>query len=299
MRVLASRLDPRSDAYQANRAANLELLEELAGQLAQARAGGGQKYVDRHRARGKLLARERVELLLDRDAAFLELSPLAAWGSDFPVGASGVTGVGVVAGVECVVTASDPTVRGGATNPFGLKKTLRAMEIAERNRLPLVQLIESGGADLPTQSQIFVPGGAVFRNLTRLSRAGVPTLALVFGSSTAGGAYVPGMSDHTVMVRERAKVFLGGPPLVKMATGEDAGDEELGGAEMHARISGLADHLADDEHDCIRIGRRIVASLHWHKLGPGPSEPADEPRHDPEELLGLAPVDLKQPAEVR
>jgi acyl-CoA carboxylase subunit beta len=299
MGVLASRLDPGSDAYRANRAANLELLAELDRLLAEARAGGGQKYVDRHRARGKLLARERIELLLDRDAAFLELSPLAAWGSDFHVGASGVTGVGVVCGVECVITASDPTVRGGATNPFGLKKTLRAMEIAERNRLPLLQLIESGGADLPTQSQIFVPGGAVFRNLTRLSRAGVPTVALVFGSSTAGGAYVPGMSDHTVMVRERAKVFLGGPPLVKMATGEEAADEELGGAEMHARTSGLADHLAADERDCIRTGRRIVAGLNWRKLGPGPSRPADEPVHDPDELLGLAPVDLRVPADVR
>jgi acyl-CoA carboxylase subunit beta len=161
MGVLGSRLDPGSDAYRANRAANLELLAELDRLLAQARAGGGQEYVDRHRARGKLLARERIELLLDRDGPFLELSPLAAWGSDFPVGASGVTGVGPVAGVECVVTASDPTVRGGATNPFGLRKTLRAMEIAERNRLPLVQLIESGGADLPTQSQIFIPGGTV------------------------------------------------------------------------------------------------------------------------------------------
>jgi acyl-CoA carboxylase subunit beta len=160
MGVLGSRLDPGSDAYQANRAANLELLEELDRLLAEARAGGGRRYVDRHRARGKLLARERIELLLDRDGPFLELSPLAAWGTDFPVGASGVTGIGPVAGVECVVVASDPTVRGGATNPFGLRKTLRAMEIAERNRLPLVQLIESSGADLPTQSQIFIPGGA-------------------------------------------------------------------------------------------------------------------------------------------
>jgi acetyl-CoA carboxylase carboxyltransferase component len=299
MGVLASRLDPGSGAFRANRAANLELLAELDRLLAEARAGGGPKYVDRHRARGKLLARERVELLLDRDGPFLELSPLAAWGSDFPVGASGVTGVGVVSGVECVITASDPTVRGGATNPFGLKKTLRAMEVAERNRLPLVQLIESSGADLPTQSEIFIPGGAVFRSLTRLSRAGIPTIALVFGSSTAGGAYVPGMSDHTIMVAGRAKVFLGGPPLVKMATGEDAGDEELGGAEMHARTSGLADHLAADEHDCIRLGRQVVRDLNWRKLGPGPTAPADEPRYDPEELLGLAPVDLRQPADVR
>jgi acetyl-CoA carboxylase carboxyltransferase component len=299
MSVLASRLDRASAAYRANRSANLRLLTEIAEQLAQSRAGGGERYLARHRARGKLLARERIELLLDRDAPFLELSPLAAWGTDFHVGASVVTGIGAVAGVECVIVASDPTVRGGATNPFGLRKTLRAMEIAERNRLPLVQLIESGGADLPTQSQIFIPGGAVFRNLTRLSRAGVPTIALVFGNSTAGGAYVPGMSDHTIMVAGRAKVFLGGPPLVKMATGEDAGDEELGGAEMHARTSGLADLLAVDERDCIRLGRQVVADLGWRKLGPGPTGRADEPRYDPDELLGLAPVDLKQPADVR
>ena len=299
MSVLTSRLDLESATYLSNRSANLRLLAEIDEQLRLARAGGGERYVARHRARGKLLARERIELLLDRDAPFLELSPLAAWGSDFHVGASGVTGIGTVSGVECVIVANDPTVRGGATNPFGLRKTLRAMEIAERNRLPLVQLIESGGADLPTQAEIFIPGGAIFRNLTRLSRAGVPTVALVFGNSTAGGAYVPGMSDHTIMVAERAKVFLGGPPLVKMATGEDAGDEELGGAEMHARTSGLADQLAADERDCIRLGRQVVADLHWRKLGPGPSEPADEPAHDPDELLGLAPVDLKAPADPR
>jgi acetyl-CoA carboxylase carboxyltransferase component len=299
MSVLASRLDRASATYRANRSANLRLLEELAEQLARSRAGGGERYVARHRARGKLLARERIELLLDRDAPFLELSPLAAWGTDFHVGASVVTGIGAVSGVECVIVASDPTVRGGATNPFSLRKTLRAMEIAERNRLPLLQLIESGGADLPTQSQIFIPGGAVFRNLTRLSRAGIPTVALVFGNSTAGGAYVPGMSDHTVMVAGRAKVFLGGPPLVKVATGEDADDEELGGAEMHARTSGLADLLAADERDCIRLGRQVVADLNWRKLGPGPAAAPDQPRYDPDELLGLAPVDLKQPADIR
>jgi acyl-CoA carboxylase subunit beta len=299
MTVLVSRVDTAAAPYQANRAANLRLLAELDAQLELARAGGGARYVDRHRARGKLLARERIELLLDRDAPFLELSPLAGWGSDFQVGAAVVTGIGPVSGVECVIVANDPTVRGGATNPFGLRKTLRAMEIAERNRLPLVQLIESGGADLPTQAQIFIPGGAVFRNLTRLSRAGIPTLALVFGNSTAGGAYVPGMSDHTIMVAGRAKVFLGGPPLVKMATGEDADDEELGGAEMHARTSGLADQLALDERDCLRLGRQAVASLRWRKLGPGPTAAADEPAYDPDELLGLAPVDLKAPADAR
>jgi acyl-CoA carboxylase subunit beta len=299
MSVLASRLDTASEAYLANRSTNLRLLEEISEQLVRSRAGGGERYVARHRARGKLLARERIELLLDRDTPFLELSPLAAWGSDFHVGASVVTGIGTVEGVECVITANDPTVRGGATNPFTLRKSLRAMEIAERNRLPLVQLIESGGADLPTQAEIFIPGGAIFRNLTRLSRAGVPTVALVFGNSTAGGAYLPGMSDHTVMVAGRAKVFLGGPPLVKMATGEDANEEELGGAEMHARGSGLADLLAVDERDCIRLGRQVVANLRWRKRGPGPTAAPDEPCYDPEELLGLAPVDLKQPADVR
>ena len=299
MGVLASRLDPSSGAYAANRAANLELLAELDRLLAQARAGGGQKYVDRHRARGKLLARERVELLLDQDGPFLELSPLAAWGTDFPVGASGVTGVGPVAGVECVVTASDPTVRGGATNPLGLRKTLRAMEIAERNRLPLVQLIESSGADLPTQSQIFIPGGAVFRNLTRLSRAGIPTVALVFGNSTAGGAYVPGLSDHTIMVRERAKVFLGGPPLVKMATGEQASDEELGGAEMHARTSGLVGPGPSLRQPRLAMTSRPSRRQSCSSAASWSARPADEPVHDPEELLGLAPVDLKVPADVR
>jgi acetyl-CoA carboxylase carboxyltransferase component len=299
MSVLASRLDTASEAYATNRTANLRLLSELAEQLALARAGGGERYVARHEARGKLLARERIELLVDRDAPFLELSPLAAWGSDFQVGASVVTGIGSVEGVECVIVANDPTVRGGATNPFTLRKTLRAMEIGERNRLPLVQLIESGGADLPTQAEIFIPGGAVFRNLTRLSRARIPTVALVFGNSTAGGAYVPGMSDHTIMVAGRAKVFLGGPPLVKVATGEDADEEELGGGEMHARSSGLADLLAVDERDCIRLGRQVVADLRWRKLGPGPSARADPPAYDPEELLGLAPVDLRAAADVR
>jgi hypothetical protein len=187
--------------------------------------------------RGKLLARERIELLLDRDSAFLELSPLAAWGSDYTVGASLVSGIGVVSGVECVITANDPTVRGGSSNPWTVRKAFRAHDIARENRLPLVNLVESGGADLPSQAEIFVPGGRLFRDLTQLSAAGIPTVALVFGNSTAGGAYVPGMSDHVVMIRERSKVFLGGPPLVKMATGEDADDESLGGAEMHARVS--------------------------------------------------------------
>ncbi|MED7923032.1 carboxyl transferase domain-containing protein [Nonomuraea sp. LP-02] len=276
----------------------LAKLRELDAEHAKAVAGGGEKYVERHRRRGKLLARERVELLVDADSPFLELSPLAAWGSDYPVGASVVTGIGVIEGVECVITANDPTVRGGATNPWTLRKTLRAADIALRNRLPYVNLVESGGADLPTQKEIFIPGGQVFRDLTRLSAAGVPTVALVFGNSTAGGAYVPGMSDHVVMVRDRAKVFLGGPPLVRMATGEESDDESLGGAEMHARVSGLADYLAEDEYDALRIGRRVVRSLNWRKRGVTPL-PAEEPRYPAEELLGIVPEDLKVPFDPR
>ncbi|WP_170991258.1 acyl-CoA carboxylase subunit beta [Herbidospora galbida] len=273
-------------------------IAELAAEHAKAVEGGGQKYVDRHHARGKLLARERVELLLDPGAPFLELSPLAAWGSDFPVGASVVTGIGVVEGVECVIVANDPTVRGGASNPWTLRKTLRATQIALENRLPLVNLVESGGADLPTQKEIFIPGGRMFRDLTRLSAAGIPTIALVFGNSTAGGAYVPGLSDHVVMVRERAKVFLGGPPLVKVATGEDADDESLGGAEMHARDSGLADYLAESEHDALRIGRDIVRRLNWRKLGRA-AKPSRPPLLDEDGLLGIVPEDLRIPFDPR
>ncbi|ASU84947.1 acetyl-CoA carboxylase carboxyltransferase subunit [Nocardiopsis gilva YIM 90087] len=298
MTVLRSRLDPDDPAFADNRASMLAKIDEVEAEHAKALAGGGPTYVDRHRARGKLLARERIELLLDPDSPFLELSPLAAWGSDYPVGASVVTGVGVVEGVECVVIANDPTVRGGASNPWTGKKTLRAMEIAEQNRLPLINLVESGGADLPGQKEIFIPGGRLFRDLTRFSAAGIPTLAVVFGNSTAGGAYVPGMSDHVVMVRERSKVFLGGPPLVKMATGEESDDESLGGADMHARVSGLADHLAADEHDAIRIGRGIIARLNHTKPGPAPTA-ARDPRHDPAELLGIVPDDLRIPFDPR
>ncbi|MFI6595641.1 acyl-CoA carboxylase subunit beta [Nonomuraea sp. NPDC050536] len=276
----------------------LAKLAELEAEQVKAVAGGGDKYVERHRKRGKLLARERIELLIDPDSPFLELSPLAAWGSDFPVGASVVTGIGVIEGVECVITANDPTVRGGSSNPWTLRKTLRAADIAFKNRLPYVNLVESGGADLPTQKEIFIPGGRIFRDLTRLSAAGIPTIALVFGNSTAGGAYVPGMSDYVVMVRERAKVFLGGPPLVKMATGEESDDESLGGAEMHARTSGLADYLAEDEHDALRMGRNIVKSLRWRKLGNAPLA-VQEPRHPAEELLGIVPEDLKVPFDPR
>ena len=299
MPVIGSAVDPGGEEFAANRRASLQLLEAHDEQLALAVAGGGERYQARHRARGRLLARERVELLVDRDTAFLELSPLAAWGTEFTVGASIVTGIGVVAGVECMVIAHDPTVRGGTMNPHTLAKNLRAFEIARQNRLPVVNMVESGGADLPTQADLFIPAGQIFRDLSRLSALGIPTVALVFGNSTAGGAYVPGMCDYAVMVDKGAKVFLGGPPLVKMATGEDADDEALGGAEMHARVSGLADYFALDELDCIRIGRRIVADLNWRKRGPGPTRPPVDPRYDPEELLGVVPADLRVPFDPR
>ena len=294
MTVLSSTLDPNAPAY-AEAASTLSAkLGELDQELAKALGGGGAKYVERHHARGKLTARERIELLVDADSPFLELCPLAAWGSDFQVGASVVIGIGVVAGVECMIAANDPTVKGGTSNPWTLRKILRANQIAFENRLPVVSLVESGGADLPTQKEVFIPGGQMFRDLTRLSAAGIPTIALVFGNSTAGGAYVPGMSDHVVMIKERSKVFLAGPPLVKMATGEESDDESLGGAEMHARISGLADYFAADELDALRIGRRIVARLNWTKQGPTPA-PVTEPLYDSEELLGIVPADLRIP----
>jgi acyl-CoA carboxylase subunit beta len=297
--VLTSAVDRRSDTYLANSEAMKAALEELRTQFDKAAAGGGDRYVERHRQRGKLLARDRVELLLDRDTPFLEIAPLAAWGTDFNVGASLVGGIGVVSGVECMVSANDPTVRGGATNPFTMRKSNRLADIAMENRLPSISLVESGGADLPTQSEIFIPGGRGFRDLTQRSAAAIPTVSLVFGNSTAGGAYVPGMSDYVVMIEGRSKVFLGGPPLVKMATGETSDDEELGGASMHARTSGLADFLARDETDAIRLGREIVSRLNWRKLGPGPSLPADDPLEDPEDLLGIASADLRVPFDPR
>jgi len=280
----------------------LEKLADLEAEHAKAVAGGGEKYVDRHHERGKLLPRERIELLIDEGSAFLELSPLAGWGSDFTVGASIVTGIGVVEGVECLITANDPTVKGGASNPWTVKKGFRAAQIADENNLPTISLVESGGADLPTQKEIFIPGGKVFRDLTRASASKRPTIALVFGNSTAGGAYIPGMSDYTVMVKEQAKVFLGGPPLVKMATGEESDDESLGGAEMHARTSGLADFLAADERDAIRIGRRIVARLNVRKASTSSTSGGGsyaEPDADPDELLDLIPSDLREPFDPR
>ncbi|HEX9057574.1 MAG TPA: carboxyl transferase domain-containing protein, partial [Ktedonobacterales bacterium] len=246
--------------------------------------------------------RERVELLLDPGAPFLELSTLAAWDmydNESP-GGSQITGIGVVNGVECLVGANDATVKGGASYPITVKKGLRSQEIAATNHLPCIYLVESAGANLLYQAELFADlGGRTFANQTRLSAAGIPQISLVFGSSTAGGAYIPGLSDYTVMVKHQAKVFLGGPPLVKMATGEDVDDESLGGAEMHTRVSGLGDYLAQDDADAIRIGRDIVARLNWRKRIRAQLATPEEPRYDPEELLGIIPTDWRKPFEIR
>ncbi|MAQ13657.1 MAG: acetyl-CoA carboxylase carboxyltransferase subunit [Sandaracinus sp.] len=294
--VLRSKVDRRSEQFQTNRETALKRLEHIEAALAKANAGGGEKYTQRHLDRGKLLPRQRVELLLDRDSHFLEIGALAGYDmkGENP-GTSVVGGVGRVSGVECVITASEATVKGGAVTPMSLEKTGRLAEIAHQNGLVSLMCIESAGADLPNQDKIFVRGGAGFKALTNRSEQRMPSVCLVFGSSTAGGAYLPGMSDYVVMVKEQAQVYLAGPPLVKMATGEETGHEELGGAQMHSAISGVSDYLAEDELDAIRLGREIVAHLEWRKGASPLPRPVEEPVYDAEDLLGIASADVRTP----
>src|SRR5579859_2042559 len=302
MSILPSAINPKSEEYHQNYGAMRALVDELHARQARVREGGSARSRERHVARGKLLPRERVELLLDPDAPFLELSTLAGWGmyGDESPGGSQISGIGVVNGVECMIGANDATAKGGASYPITVKKALRAQEIAAQNRLPCVYLVESAGANLLYQAEFFADlGGRTFANQTRMSAAGIPQISLVFGNSTAGGAYIPGLSDYTVMVKRQAKVFLGGPPLVKMATGEEVDDESLGGAEMHTRISGLGDYLAADDADAIRIGRQIVASLNWRKDIRAALATPEDPAHDPDELLGVLPADPRRPFEIR
>jgi len=312
MSTLETRLDCRSEVYQRNRADMLEQLHEMNALLAEAAAGGGERQHARLRERGKLPLRERIALVLDPDTAFLEISPLAAWRSEFNVGSGFVVGIGIISGVECVIMGHDPSVRAGAFNAFAGKKLLRGLEIARNNRMPFVQFVESAGADLRGSGNDpdpeatlrrelthFGESGRMFYDITDLSRRRIPTISVVFGASTAGGAYQPGMSDYTILIRNNSKVFLAGPPLVKMATGEDADEESLGGAEMHCTQSGLGDYLAENELDGIRICREVVAHLNWRKLGTGPTLPPDPPVHDAEELLGIVSRDLRQPFDMR
>ncbi len=298
MQPIRSHIDRSSEAYQANRIANLASLERLRAELRESTQGGGEQYVRRHLARGKLLPRERVEMLLDEGSYFLEIAPLAGHGMENEfVGAGVIGGVGLVAGRECLIVANESTVKGGAVSEIGQRKNARLAEITAVNHLPSISLVESAGADLPVQHKIFVPGGAGFKEITRRSKARIPSISVVFGNSTAGGAYLPGMSDYVVMVKRQAQVFLGGPPLVKMATGETVDEESLGGAEMHSKVSGLSDYLAEDEPDGLRIAREIVGRLapraRQHR------ERAVEPLYPADELLGIVSSDIRVPFDVR
>jgi acyl-CoA carboxylase subunit beta len=312
MPVLASQLDQRSDSFKINRDHMLATLGSLDGLYAEAAAGGGEETLARLRKRGKMPLRERISLVLDQDSPFLEISPLAAWRSNFNVGSGFVVGIGVIEGVECVILGHDPSVRAGAFNAFNSKKLMRGLEIARTNRMPYVQFVESAGADLRGDSGErdpeaairrevghFAESGRLFYEITELSKLRIPTISLVFGASTAGGAYQPGMSDYNIFIRGQSKVFLGGPPLVKMATGEEADEESLGGAQMHCAVSGLGDYLAEDEMDGIRMCREVVRHLNWRKEGPEPSLPGDDPIHDPEDLLGMVSPDLRTPFDMR
>lgn len=303
MPVLKSHVDTGADWFHQNRTDMLEQLAIIDELLDEAAAGGGPAAMERMRSRDKMPVRERISYLIDPDSPFFEISPLAGYCTDYALGAGLVMGIGVVNGVECVIEGNDPTVLGGAITAFAGKKLMRAIEIARDNRMPYIQFVESAGGDLRgdddperqmrEQRDHFGESGRLFYDVTELSKLGIPSIAVVFGSSTAGGAYQPGMSDYNIFVRNQSKVFLGGPPLVKMATGEDSDDETLGGAQMHAEVSGLADYLAEDEMDALRIAREVVAHLNWRKLGPGPTMLADPPVHDPDELLSMMPRDLQ------
>ena len=298
--VLQSHFDARAELAKKNRDENLKLMEPVTAALAKSLEGGGPKYNERHLKRGKVLPRERVELLLDRDSHFLELCALAGHEvENHTTGASVVGGVGRVSGVECLIVANESTVKGGAMSELSVVKSRRLAEVAQSNRLPSINLTESGGADLPNQDKIFVPGGAGFRDLTRSSQHKRPSITVVFGSSTAGGAYVPGMSDYAIFVKNQAQVYLGGPPLVKMATGEEVDDETLGGALMHSQISGVSDFLAEDERDALRLCREVVAHLDWRKESQPLPRLVEPPRFDADELLSIVSPDPRVPFDPR
>ncbi len=311
---IKSNLDTNSEEFSQNKEMMLDKISFLDELLDKAKLGGGKHHHERLAKRGKMPVRERVFNLLDPDTPFLEIAPFAAYGTEFTVGGGCVCGIGVVAGTECVIFANDPSVLAGAMTVYVGEKWNRAMEIARVNRLPYINFVESAGGDLrmgtgkkgdqppvaPTIGHThFAATGRFFYDMTELSKMRIPVISVVFGSSTAGGAYQPGMSDYNIFVKDQAKVFLAGPPLVKMATGEESDDETLGGAKMHSEVSGLSDYLAEDEMDAIRLCRNVVSHLHWEKEGMEPTLVGDEPTLDPEELLGLVDEDLKSPLDIR
>ncbi|NNE72401.1 MAG: acyl-CoA carboxylase subunit beta [Acidimicrobiales bacterium] len=313
---LRSVADVHSEVHAKNRADMLEQLQVIDELLDEADAGGGPERMARLRSRNKLPIRERIVNALDPDTAFLEISPLAGYNSDYTIGGGMVVGNGVIAGVECVIMGNDPTVLAGALTPYAAKKWMRALEIARDNRMPYVSFVESAGGDLRVQTDgekgedgkpkrrraqldHFAESGRFFYEMIELSKLEIPTVCVVFGSSTAGGAYQPGLSDYNIMVKDQSKAFLAGPPLVKMATGEESDDETLGGAQMHTEVSGLGEYFAEDEMDAIRMCREVVSHLNWRKEGPEPTLAPDEPLHDAEELLGLVSRDLRTPVDVR
>lgn len=309
MATLVSKLNPRSEEAKANAAAMRALVDDLNAKLAKIAEGGGEAARAKHLGRGKLLPRERVEMLLDPDTPFLEIAPLAALGmypekdgSDAAPAAGMIAGIGRVGGVECVIVCNDATVKGGTYYPITVKKHLRAQEIAQQNRLPCVYLVDSGGANLPNQDDVFPDRdhfGRIFYNQANLSAQGIPQVAVVMGSCTAGGAYVPAMSDETIIVKNQGTIFLGGPPLVKAATGEVVSAEDLGGGDVHTRLSGVADHLAENDLHALALARQVVGSLNWKKDVPVALREPQPPKFAAEELLSVIPTDTRKPFDVR
>jgi acetyl-CoA carboxylase carboxyltransferase component len=304
MEPLRSQLQPDSDDAQTNARHHEALALELRERVAAARQGGGEKYQKRHRDQGKLFVRDRIDGLLDESSPFLELSPLAADGlyNGAAPAAGVITGIGRVHGTEVMVVANDATVKGGTYFPLTVKKHLRAQRIALENRLPCVYLVDSGGAFLPLQDEVFPDRehfGRIFYNQARMSAARIPQIAIVMGSCTAGGAYVPAMSDEVVIVRNQGTIFLGGPPLVKAATGEEISAEDLGGGDVHARQSGVADHLADDDHHALRLGRDIIENLNRVKRVDANLTPPEDPLYPVDELSSVLPADLRRPYDAR
>ena len=311
---IKTNLDTKSDQYRINKEMMLEKLDFLDGLLDLAEIGGGMHHHDRLAKRGKMPVRERVLNVLDQDSPFLEIQPFAGYGTNnYNVGGGCVSGVGIISGVECVIFANDPTVKAGAMTVYVGAKWKRALEIARENKIPFISFVESAGGDLSVgnnksdtppiapslQQDHFASTGRFFYEMTELSKLRIPVISVVFGSSTAGGAYQPGMSDYNIFIKDQSKAFLAGPPLVKMATGEESDDETLGGAQMHSEVSGLSDYLADDEMDALRICREVVSHLNWSKKGNKPKIESVEPIYEQDELLGILSEDLKSAVDIK